>query len=39
VQRRKHEKGSQIETTETTWIGKIIKTMGIKTESVDLTTP
>jgi hypothetical protein len=39
MQRRKHEKGFQIETTETTRTGKIIETMGIKTESVDLTTP
>jgi hypothetical protein len=39
VQRRKRKKGSQIETTEIIRIGKIIETMGITIESVDLTTP
>jgi hypothetical protein len=39
IAEEKCKKGSWIETTETTRIGKVIETMGIKTESVDVTTP
>ena len=38
LQRRRHEKDSQIETIETTRIGKILETIDIRRESMVQTT-
>ena len=39
IAEEEHEKDSQIETTETTRIGKIIETTDNRKENVDQTTP